>query len=174
MRFTSCRCSLIILLAIFTALFLSCNKTDTAVSKPIPDCYDNIQNQGEQGVDCGGPCVPCPGKMMATIDGQPWETIGPITSSVLNNSIFISGSSSNSTISLIYNGPFSTGTYNLQSALYTNPSGIQYSTTQGTISFSEWNQEDNLVFGSFSFNGYQIGGSDTVFVTSGAFQSVPF
>lgn len=25
--------------------------------KPAPSCFDNIQNQGEQGVDCGGPCA---------------------------------------------------------------------------------------------------------------------
>jgi len=24
-----------------------------------PSCYDNIKNQGEQGVDCGGPCSAC-------------------------------------------------------------------------------------------------------------------
>ena len=24
-----------------------------------PTCYDGIQNQGETGVDCGGPCLPC-------------------------------------------------------------------------------------------------------------------
>lgn len=28
--------------------------------KPIlPNCYDGIQNHGEDGVDCGGPCLPC-------------------------------------------------------------------------------------------------------------------
>lgn len=26
-----------------------------------PSCDDGIQNQGEQKVDCGGPCPPCPG-----------------------------------------------------------------------------------------------------------------
>lgn len=26
----------------------------------IPGCADGIQNQGETGVDCGGPCSPCP------------------------------------------------------------------------------------------------------------------
>jgi hypothetical protein len=25
--------------------------------KPPPSCFDNVQNQGEQGVDCGGPCA---------------------------------------------------------------------------------------------------------------------
>ncbi|MEM4244818.1 MAG: hypothetical protein QXR60_01255 [Candidatus Nanoarchaeia archaeon] len=24
-----------------------------------PTCYDGIQNQGETGIDCGGPCTPC-------------------------------------------------------------------------------------------------------------------
>ncbi|MDQ3017295.1 MAG: GEVED domain-containing protein [Bacteroidota bacterium] len=27
---------------------------------PCPTCNDGIQNQGETGVDCGGPCSPCP------------------------------------------------------------------------------------------------------------------
>jgi hypothetical protein len=27
---------------------------------PCPTCNDGIQNQGETGVDCGGPCTPCP------------------------------------------------------------------------------------------------------------------
>ena len=26
---------------------------------PIPTCLDNLQNQGESDVDCGGPCAPC-------------------------------------------------------------------------------------------------------------------
>ena len=29
--------------------------------KPCPSCFDGIQNQGEEGIDCGGPCEkPCP------------------------------------------------------------------------------------------------------------------
>jgi len=27
--------------------------------KPCPSCSDGIQNQGEEGIDCGGPCLPC-------------------------------------------------------------------------------------------------------------------
>ena len=30
------------------------------VVDPEPTCDDNIQNQGEEGVDCGGPCAACP------------------------------------------------------------------------------------------------------------------
>ncbi len=27
--------------------------------RPLPSCFDKIQNQGEESVDCGGPCIPC-------------------------------------------------------------------------------------------------------------------
>ncbi|MBN2014301.1 MAG: hypothetical protein JW778_03895 [Candidatus Altiarchaeota archaeon] len=29
------------------------------ISKPKESCFDGIKNQGEEGVDCGGPCDPC-------------------------------------------------------------------------------------------------------------------
>jgi hypothetical protein len=27
---------------------------------PVESCFDGISNQGEEGIDCGGPCVACP------------------------------------------------------------------------------------------------------------------
>ena len=35
--------------------------------KPAPTCFDNVQNQGETGIDCGGPCVPCAIKSLKSI-----------------------------------------------------------------------------------------------------------
>lgn len=35
--------------------------------KPAPTCFDNKQNQGETGVDCGGPCRPCEIKTLSPI-----------------------------------------------------------------------------------------------------------
>ncbi len=35
---------------------VDCGGVDCA---PCESCYDGIQNQGETGVDCGGPCPPC-------------------------------------------------------------------------------------------------------------------
>lgn len=29
------------------------------LSRPAPSCFDNKQNQNEEGIDCGGPCTPC-------------------------------------------------------------------------------------------------------------------
>lgn len=33
--------------------------TPPTQEEKLPSCFDEIQNQNETGVDCGGPCVPC-------------------------------------------------------------------------------------------------------------------
>ena len=38
--------------------------------KPAPTCFDNKQNQGETGIDCGGPCSPCEIKTLAPIEAS--------------------------------------------------------------------------------------------------------
>lgn len=40
-------------------LYSGCSK-DEEDNTPVPTCSDGIQNQGETGVDCGGPCTACP------------------------------------------------------------------------------------------------------------------
>lgn len=44
-----------------------------ALSKP--SCFDNKQNQDEEGIDCGGPCEPCLGeiKNLITVWSKPFE-----------------------------------------------------------------------------------------------------
>lgn len=43
--------------AIFCTIFLltACKKS----TSPEGSCQDGIQNQGETGIDCGGPCAAC-------------------------------------------------------------------------------------------------------------------
>jgi hypothetical protein len=53
-----------IVIAAFYVLFL----------KPAPSCFDNIQDQGEQGVDCGGPCA----KICIPTSTQPISEIGAV------------------------------------------------------------------------------------------------
>jgi C1A family cysteine protease len=36
-----------------------------------PSCYDGVENQGEEGVDCGGPCIPCMNRYPCEIDPLP-------------------------------------------------------------------------------------------------------
>jgi hypothetical protein len=45
----------LLLLFLFSILVITCKKEDTSKST----CVDGIQNQGETGVDCGGPCPAC-------------------------------------------------------------------------------------------------------------------
>ncbi len=50
-----------LLAAASVILYSGCSKNkDEGNNTPIPTCSDGIQNQGETGVDCGGPCSPCP------------------------------------------------------------------------------------------------------------------
>jgi len=43
---------------------------------PCPTCSDGIQNQGEEGIDCGGPCPPCP-TTTTTTTMAPTTTLPP-------------------------------------------------------------------------------------------------
>ncbi|OGZ00448.1 MAG: hypothetical protein A2945_03850 [Candidatus Liptonbacteria bacterium RIFCSPLOWO2_01_FULL_52_25] len=42
--------------------------------KPVPTCYDNIQNQREAGVDCGGPCA----TVCVPANVKPIELVGQV------------------------------------------------------------------------------------------------
>lgn len=41
-----------------------------AFLKPAPTCFDNRQNQGEAGIDCGGPCPSCEIRTLAPIESN--------------------------------------------------------------------------------------------------------
>ncbi|HLG33744.1 MAG TPA: hypothetical protein VI757_02605 [Bacteroidia bacterium] len=43
---------------LITVTIIACNKKDDDNTPNL--CTDGIQNQGETGIDCGGPCAPCP------------------------------------------------------------------------------------------------------------------
>ena len=43
----------------FVLIYSSCKKK-TDDTTPTATCSDGIQNQGETGIDCGGPCAACP------------------------------------------------------------------------------------------------------------------
>jgi hypothetical protein len=44
---------------IFMLIFASISFLSYFLIKGSPTCDDNIKNQGEQGIDCGGPCAAC-------------------------------------------------------------------------------------------------------------------
>jgi len=165
-----------LIVLLLAGIQLGCNQVDRAVSDPLPSCFDGILNQGELAIDCGGPCLPCDSKMSASVNGTNWQSQGTITSQVNGNSIFISGGNSTSTISLIYTGPFVNGSYQLSGGLYSeNLTGVNYISNGGNITFVDWDNQNNVVSGSFSFTAYESTGTgDSVVVNSGTFLFVPF
>ncbi len=177
MEFTLSRKYIIGFFAGLLFAFAGCNSVDTGVSKPFPDCFDMLQNQGEQGVDCGGPCIPCESKLTAKIDGVPWSSQGSLTSAVLNDKIIIGSGNGNSTLSLIYTGPFVNGIYSGQEGNYiiNGTPNTTYISNQVNITFTNWDNVNNQVSGTFDFEAFESSGNgDTVRVTDGRFVFVSF
>jgi hypothetical protein len=172
------RSIVILLFSALLATLWSCNQVDTAISDPVPDCYDGILNQGEVEIDCGGPCSACQPKLTALVSGAYWQSAGSVTSQINSQgtSILISAGNSNSNMSLIYTGPFVTGTFNLSGALYTLTSiSKNYTANTGTITFTQWDNVQKQVFGTFSFKAFETTGTgDSVVVNQGSFTFVPF
>lgn len=48
-----------IILCVYLTLFALFGYWAYSALKPDPTCFDGKKNQGEKGIDCGGPCVPC-------------------------------------------------------------------------------------------------------------------
>ena len=165
----------VVIIAILTFNY-GCTTKEQSTVAPQPTCSDQIQNQGELGVDCGGPCNACPGKMTAKVDGVAWVSGGNVTSSTNNNSIIILAGNGTSTISLIYTGSFVPGTFPLNSAIYSETlTQTNYLATSGSITFSSWNEQNEVVSGSFSFTGIESSGTgQTKSITDGHFEFVPY
>jgi hypothetical protein len=55
--------SILALISVSILAVVSCVKEAPIDTYPPGDgggsCYDGLQNQGEYGIDCGGPCIPC-------------------------------------------------------------------------------------------------------------------
>lgn len=48
-----------IITLIFLSILSGCGFLIYHFNKPAPSCFDGIQNQGEEEIDCGGPCISC-------------------------------------------------------------------------------------------------------------------
>lgn len=143
-------------------------------------CSDGIQNQGETAIDCGGPCPACPvASMSANVDGTPW-TANYINAYALSGSLIIQASylSTTHAIQIIHSGTFAPGTYSLGglsgSYAESTPSTVNCIIQTGTITFTQFNTTTKTVSGTFSFSCTDPSTTVSQSITSGVFTNVKY
>jgi hypothetical protein len=156
---------------------MSCQKQEAQtdnIPQPIATCSDGIMNQGEEDIDCGGPCPVCQATISAMFDTDTFNAnFNTITSKYANNSFFMSGASSLGSLTLIYTGPLTIGTVNAQGSLVKSANSTTYISTAAVLNFEAINSADSTASGSFSFNAVNFSApSDTVKVTNGRFKRI--
>lgn len=144
-----------------------------------PTCTDGIQNGTETGVDCGGSCSPCgggggTGTFTCKIDGTTFSattTSGTAVAPLLT----FSGTSGTNVITIVHNGAFAIGTYPVASAApmtYANAGNNCISTSDGTLTFTQFDTTNKKISGSFSFNCTIPGGGSAI--TEGIFSNLSY
>lgn len=177
----------IVFLLLLCFSFMACKKqvAEGGADFSKPNCFDGIKNQNELGIDCGGVCgTACYGVVTATVNGQNFEASG-ISSNV---QCVIDNSTSSfqllatdvtvpyRTIQLSYTGSFGVGVKNATGvfSIFLNGNFKPYNqNTTTTFSITNWNSQDSLVAGSFTFKGF-ASSTDSVVITNGEFINVRF
>lgn len=168
--------TILLLLIAILSIFSSCKDKD----EPIDKCSNGFLDPGESGIDCGGncstPCVPVePATAFLECNGLP---IG-ITSKTLlyenNNWTLTVG---NDTISFQFNlgsnGAIGTYTMNPIGCLAIKNSTYYTNTTDGIFSISAHNLTSKKMSGFFQANFSRNGFTDTLRVTNGQFEFLPY
>jgi hypothetical protein len=160
----------------------SCMKQEAETSNtPQPyagDCFDSIRNNGETGIDCGGPCSPCPPTISALVNGSDFYASGNnvVAQLIGANALRIVGTeTSGNYIQFNFDQSFSTGTYYNIEGIY-HAGTKNFITSTATVSFTQFNTADRLITGTFSFTGvdFSSGGLDSAFVTNGEMQNIQY
>jgi uncharacterized protein DUF6252 len=149
---------------------------------PCPDvcasCADGIMNQGEKGVDCGGPCDPCYSQMTSTIQGNKWSSTSRNALLSGPGTLRIYGTDQLSSITIYYSGLFTEGTTQAGqsfTAEYRDINGTLYtSTTFGTITFTTFDSVGNVVTGTFTFDAVNAGTGNKISVSAGVFNVLEY
>jgi len=158
-------------------LLNSCSKEDDSDNNSTATCSDGIQNQGETGVDCGGPCPDClNSSMTATIDGNSW-TANYITYMGISGHSFSGTSADNKRITITFDGD-QAAVYSFVDNPYSNQGSYTIGTTvyntgfNGTGSVTITSFENNVISGTFSFSAETQFGGNSVNITDGLFTDI--
>ncbi len=143
-----------------------------------PSCADGIRNQDEVAVDCGGSCDPCYARLSASINGMNWTSTSRNAFISGPGTIRFYGTNQSSNITLYYSGPFRAGTI---------PAGTQFrgefrdlqgnvflSNTNGSITFYEFDTTAKSVSGIFAFMATDTISGTSKAVTGGVFNVLTY
>lgn len=173
----------LILILLSLAMIISCEKDS---SEPSATCNDGLLNQGETGVDCGGPCNPCPiplnPKMTAVVDNYSWEA-SSINATYRDDTLRIVGEVlGHSTILIKTFTDFQEDTLAIEPGLCTfngtvhqpTPNTLlKLSSLEGVLIFTTMNQTDHYISGKFNFKGVSQN-QDTLEVHNGEFEEIRY
>lgn len=177
----------LLLIASSISLFVtSCGDDDddqTTPSTPTATCSDGIQNQGETGIDCGGPCAACPTvsdtSYTAKVDGVVWESdIISVTNTPATKITLVGIESGTGTrLTLTYSGPFTTGTVAMGStfvAEYRNAAGTPFGGISGSITFTKFNTTSKVISATFTCNVKDNNANITKVITNGVIENIEY
>jgi hypothetical protein len=142
------------------------------------NCGDGIMNQGETAVDCGGPCDPCYPLLSAKINQSQWFSTSRTAQLTGSGQLRIFGTGQMQNITLEYSGPFQKGTYpagQLFHGTFVDESGNYYSSVlSGSISFSTIDTVARKLSGTFKLSIRDTVNLQSVSITNGIFTSLNY
>lgn len=161
-----------VLIAVGTIIFFSCQKqvAEGGGDGPIFEtCDDGIKNQDETGVDCGGSCPVCIGKMTAIINGDSFTSYNGVLAYDTSQSLYISASDQQGrSISIfLQQGQYGQGIYPLQQFQYHDGTNMYSFLQSGSINFTEFNQTTQILNAEFFAVVSKFNPNDTVRITDG-------
>lgn len=164
---------------ILSVTLSSCNKEDDDLG----NCSDGFINNGETGLDCGGPCAPCIDpvveRIVVVIDGV--EVSLSNLFAEMETTGIIAGS--NDSISLSVNFQRVDGTWPLIEGpnTFISYNGVDYNefTTDSHLVLTEEDTENNRISGLFRVEFYKLVATtpdvyDTLIVDNGMFNNLSY
>jgi hypothetical protein len=143
-----------------------------------PTCADGIMNQGETAVDCGGPCDPCYARLSAQLNGIPWSSTSRNAFLAGPGTIRMYGTDQLHNITLLYSGPFTKGTVSTGTdftlELRDENGNLFSSQTGGSITFSTFDTINKRVSGIFSATVTGGSGGNSTTVSHGVFTELDY
>jgi hypothetical protein len=143
-----------------------------------PSCADGILNQDETGVDCGGQCDPCYPGFSAKINNTIWNSTSRNAMLWSPGTIRIYGTNVQKNITLFYSGPFVTGTVstgsNFNGEIRDETGNLYTSASGGVVTFTTFDTLTRKVSGTFSFTATDTVNNVSIQVTSGVFTELEY